>query len=228
MANQFLSLSLFLMLLSFFIVLNSVSNFEEIKSRPIMNSLSLAFSGQPPVPVPANVGDVDNEKQAAREGDTLEEIEGLFKGHIAGFEARRNRFGTVMHTRVPVGKFENALDFGGYSNLEVVIGDRGAFLPTLITLLRAEEKDKPYRMDMMLNIPESPVVFQKNKAQDFMKALKRVGGFAERLERMGMPRKMVSAGLQKGDVGIIDIYIYPYKGFDLIEYINTSKKEGGE
>ena len=47
MANQFLSLSLFLMLLSFFIVLNSMSDFEKQTAVPaVLNSLSLAFSSR--------------------------------------------------------------------------------------------------------------------------------------------------------------------------------------
>ena len=46
MANQFLSLSLFLMLLSFFIVLNSMSTFEQETTVPaVLNSLSLAYRG---------------------------------------------------------------------------------------------------------------------------------------------------------------------------------------
>ena len=47
MANQFLSLSMFLMLLSFFIVLNSMSTFEkEVAVPAVLNSLSMAFSKQ--------------------------------------------------------------------------------------------------------------------------------------------------------------------------------------
>ena len=43
-SSQLLGLSLFIMLLAFFIVLNAISNFEESKIKPVMANLSHTFA----------------------------------------------------------------------------------------------------------------------------------------------------------------------------------------
>lgn len=213
------------MLLSFFIVLNSVSNFEDIKSRPVLNSLSIAFSNQQIIPQQTSAlregddGDI-------HEGDTLESIEGLFKGHIAGFESRRNRFGTVMHTQLPISKFENAIDFGVVTQKSADAGEKGSFLQTMITLLRAEGREQTYRVDMVLQIPEAPAVYEKSNPSEYASAMKKVSGLAERMERNGLPTRMISVGLKKGNAGMIDIFIRPYVPFDLIDVLKKEKSEG--
>ncbi len=217
MANQFLSLSLFLMLLSFFIVLNSVSEFEDAKAAPIMNSLSLAFKNQmvtAPV-APARIPSNDLLKDGKKEGDTLEELEGLFNAHIAGFTAKRNRFGTIMHVSLPVGRFENALAFNSFNSADIEREGRGAFLPTLITILRAAEKGNQYRLDMILNTSADPAVQDHAEHPDFMQDLNRITGIANTLEQKGLPQKMISIGLKQGETGMMDLYFYKYKPFTL-------------
>ncbi len=224
MANQFLSLALFLMLLSFFIVMNAVSSFERDKTSPVMDSLALAFSNRvierkmAPFDDPSARSSVDM-------GDTLEELEGLFNAHIAGFEASRNRLGTVMHVRTSVGQFENAIDMVDVDYNNDAIGTKGSFAQTLVTLMRSKERGKSYRMDMLLNIPKEPASFENEQPEEFVASLKRVSSFATSLEAVGMPKKMLSVGLIKGDDGFIDLYFYRYKPFNIYEKIKASAKE---
>ncbi len=222
MANQFLSLALFLMLLAFFIVMNASSNYEETKARPVMNSIALAFSGEVSdnarAPTPKK-----NHLTAIGEGDTLEDLEGLFNAHMAGFKVSSNRLGTVMHVQTSIGEFENAIDVMGVDYNEVELGGEGAFLMTMVTLLRSKKKSMPYRVDMVINIPKDPAVFQKQNKDEFMLNLKRVSGFAKTLEEAGLPKKMVSAGLAKGDAGMIDLYFYRYKPIDFPSNIVNEK-----
>lgn len=227
MANQFLSLALFLMLLSFFIVMNAVSSFDDSKSRPVISSLSLAFSNH----IPEKTEDPVTEstpRVAQGEGDTLEALEGLFNAHISGFQATRNRLGTVMHVRTDIGSFENAIDISGVGYGDLSVGERGSFALSMITLLRSAEKGQAYRVDMILNLPEDPALFQKTSPDEFMRDLKRVTGFAERLENSGLPKKMLSAGVAKGDVGFIDLYFYRYRAFDMLAEINSEKRKNGD
>ncbi len=220
MANQFLQLSLFLMLLSFFIVLNAVSDFEDDKSRPVLNSIALAFSNHPD---PNITGAADNDIQTIleekREGDTLEALKGLFNAHISAFEAKKNRLGTVMHVRVPVGRFRNAIDFPSISYSDAMIGMQGSFLPTMITLLRSAEHGEPYRMDIILNVAQDPSVYLSNQPGEFAADLRILSGFATSLERSGMPKKMISIGMEEGDSSYLDLYFYQYKPFDLMKKI---------
>ncbi len=214
MANQFLSLALFLMLLAFFIVMNASSNYEESKARPVMNSIALAFSSEASSSNRAPAAD-PSYLTAIGEGDTLEDLEGLFNAHMAGFKASRNRLGTTMHVQLPIGEFENAIDVMGADYNKVELGGEGAFILTMVTLLRSKKKAKPYRVDMVINIPKDPAIFQKQNADEFIKSLKRVSGFAKTLEEAGLPKKMISAGLARGESGMIDLYFYRYKPIKL-------------
>ncbi|PCI56063.1 MAG: hypothetical protein COB36_04525 [Alphaproteobacteria bacterium] len=227
MANQFLSLALFLMLLSFFIVMNAVSSFDDSKTSPVISSLSLAFSNH----IPKESEDPVKEatpRVASGEGDTLEALDGLFNAHISGFQATRNRLGTVMHVRTDVGAFENAIDISGIGYDDVAMDGRGSFVLSMVSILRSQEKGQAYRVDMILNLAEDPAVLQKESPDEFLRDLKRVSGFAEKLERSGLPKKMISAGVGKGDIGFIDLYFYRYKPFDILAEINSEKRKSGE
>lgn len=210
MANQFLSLSLFLMLLAFFIILNASSSFVDSKSVPILNSLSIAFTGQPSnkVIAPSNEPTQDPLRSGQKEGDALQELEGLFTANIAGFKSRRNRFGTVMHVSLPIGEFENAINFDSY-DADVNIDEKGAFLTTFITLLRAQERDVAYRMDMVLNT-QSSIETTTPQKPDLMQDLRRVTNLAKTLENRGLPKNLISAGLKTGEQGSMDLYFYRY------------------
>lgn len=220
MANQFLQLSLFLMLLSFFIVLNAVSDFEDDKSRPVLNSLALAFASQP---IPEAIGTSDSHIKTIlddkRDGDTLEALKGLFNAHLSAFEAKKNRLGTVMHVRIPVGRFRNAIDFPSISYSEAMIGMQGSFLPTMITLLRSAEHGEPYRMDIILNVAQDPSLYLSNQPGEFSADLKVLSDLATSLERAGMPKKMMSIGMEEGEASYLDLYFYKYKAFDLMKKI---------
>lgn len=221
MANQFLSLSLFLMLLSFFIVLNAISSFEDIKSQPVLNSLSLTFSQEASKEHLKNTAPEPNPRAAEKEGDTLDKIEGLFKGNIAAFDVSRNKLGTVMHVRVPVVQFENAIDISEYDVQNTDQAGRGSFAQTIVTILRSAQGGNPYRVDMVLNISEGPARQMRNTPVEFQQELRRVGGYALLLEESGMPKKMITAGLAQGESGYIDLYFRRYQPFDLNSKIKS-------
>ncbi len=216
MANQFLSLSLFLMLLSFFIVLNSISDFEDNNAVPaVLNSLTLAFSGQEKGAVGDGPSNIISQYQDKREGDTLESLDGLFNEHIAGFKAKRNRLGTVLHVSLPMQRFENAVKDVSFDDLAYAQEDKQSFVTTLVTLLRSSEKGQPYRVDMVMNISEDPAILSENSPDEFIKYIKRVSALAFNLEGKGLPKKMMSSGLARGTTGIIDLYFYRYKAFKM-------------
>ncbi len=216
MANQFLSLSLFLMLLSFFIVLNSISDFEDNNAVPaVLNSLTLAFSGQTSQITGAGASNILSNYDNKREGDALESIDGLFNAHIAGFKARKNRLGTVLNVSLPIQLFEKAVKDVSFDDLSISKDNSQSFISTLITLLRSSEKGQPYRIDMVMNISEDPAILSRDNPESFLGSLKRVSALAETLESNGLPKKMISAGLSKGKEGIIDLYFYRYKPFNI-------------
>ncbi len=227
MANQFLSLSLFLMLLSFFIIMNAVSDFDETKAQPVLNSLSIAFSNET-IEISKSPAEVEpNFYEELREGDALESMEGLFNAHISGFEARRNRLGTMMHVRVPIGRFENAIDINGFADLETPVSTSGSFVQTMIALLRSNNNGVPYRMDMVLNMREEPLSLYQNNQSAFLVNLRRMSALAVKLETLGLPKKMLSAGLSQGEEGYLDLFFYKYKPFELPDVVNEDAPPDG-
>ncbi len=219
------------MLLSFFIVLNSMSTFEEDVAVPaVLNSLNLAFSGRDnklpegyvnigPSAVPSD------HENGGGEGDTLETLEGLFNAHLAGFQTKRNRLGTVLHSSLPIKDFEKAIKESSFGAPQGGEADPATFSQTMITLLRSAEKGNPYRIDMVYNQEIDPTLMLRGAPDSFQKALIRVSALAGDLERKGMPKKMMSVGLAKGKPGIVDVYFYRYKPLAVPDDIRRMQEE---
>lgn len=228
MANQFLSLALFIMLLSFFIVLNTLSNFQEMKSRPVLKSLAIAFSSQ-------EIGEEEapsieeTVKQSFKKGEALDNINGLFEAQIAGFEAKQNRFGTEMHIRVPLRHLKRGImsSNGGSSEATKAYDgiereddkalqslQSGFFLPTLVSLLKAEDTRVSYRMDMVLNVPYIPSKMQNQSPKRLQEPSLSIGEIARHLEEAGLPKKLYSMGLAQGKEAYVDLFFRRYERFD--------------
>ena len=205
MANQFLALAMFIMLLSFFIILNALSNFEEVKSRDVLTSISVAFSKeQLPDDLSANI--IEAPEKSYHEGNTLDKLKGLFEAQIAGVETKKNRLGTIMHLRMKLDAFEEQLSAPGTS-----FG--GTLAPTLVSLLNAED-DVPYSMDMLINFEENPAVVQNEAPQSVSQNVAKVSRYALLIEGAGLPKKYMSAGLGQGPEGTIDLYFKRYQPFN--------------
>ncbi len=214
MANQYLGLSLFVMLLSFFIILNALSNFEEAKARPVINSVSVAFSSKDTVKdLSPNLE--SDPLQSYRSGDALDQLDELFKAQISGVETQKNRLGTIMHLRVRLDEFEGGL-MAPISESEDVSDFEGPFLPMLVSLLKAENAI-PYRMDMMLNIESDASDLQQDNPEALLSYLKKAASYAQTLERAGLPTQLVTAGLKKGERDYIDLYFYRHIPFNPLQ-----------
>lgn len=218
-ANQFLSLALFIMLLSFFIILNAVSSFEETKSAPVLNSLSITFSGKDlQEALEPNI--VESAAQSINEGDTLDQLKALFNAHITGAKTRKNRLGTTMHIRMPIQQFERSLSAPRSA--------QGSFLPTLASLIQTSDTKTIYRMDMVLNIPATPANAVSDAPEMLRKNLRKIALISKRIEENGVPKKLISSGLSQGEEDIIDIYFRRYEPFNPtgIDGITPSEAEG--
>lgn len=211
MGSQFLTLSLFIMLLSFFIVMNAMSTREGDKSRSVLQSLDLAFSSN------ALEGDISasyrpDPLKSTQEGDTLDRLKALFQSQISGFEATKNRLGTTMRVRIPLEALEQALRPSESAGGAEDIG--GFFLPTLVSLMQSDEAGIPYRMDMVLNVPENPALMSHESAAEIAQHVRKMAFFAQVMEDQGLPKKLVSPGLAQGPKGTVDLFFRRYAAFN--------------
>lgn len=230
MANEFLGLSLFIMLLSFFIILNALSDFEETKAAPIMSSLNMAFSA----------GAIDKDELAPsiesadetsmNEGTTLDKIEGLFGAQVKNFRVTKNRLGTEMYIRLPREEFEAAL---GASGQDLFLEEEGSnpmieapFLEMLVDLINTARTSVPYRMDMVLNLGANPAVMRNESPEALDAAMRTVSFYSERLEREGMPIRFISAGVGAGESDIIELMFRRYVPVDVSASIMDGGRDG--
>lgn len=208
MVNQFLGLSLFIMLLSFFIILNALSNFEEHISHKVMDSISVAFSDREVIEeTEANV--TEDLQASFRDGDTLDKLQKLFQAQISGAEVKKNRMGTLMHIRLPAEEFERQILRAGGNSPGFGV-DLGA---TLVSLLTSSD-DVQYRMEILLNLPVTPAKFQNDSPKEALLRMKRVALYAQALEDAGLPKQFVTPGVTKGTEKFIDLYFRRYQPFN--------------
>ena len=216
MANQFLALSMFVMLLSFFIILNALSNFEDIKAKPVLNSIALTFSkSTPEEPLAPNI--VESQVTSNDEGDTLDKLQKLFSAHVVGVDAHQTRLGSMMHLRIPFSRFETSLmqPTRSSAGANQRLGAPGTLLPTMISLLQTRDTDIPYRVDMVLNTKERPAQAIVDQTEQTRLDMKKISRITQRLEDNGLEKKVMSAGLDKGEEGMIDLYFSRYIPIDL-------------
>jgi hypothetical protein len=217
MASQFLGLSLFIMLLSFFIILNALSTFETIKSQEILNSLNTSFSLERPVALSAP-GKVESFDQSINEGSILDNLQSYFTSQIADVKAKQNRAGTEMHIRMPFDKFQEAIASAltVQKNPDRPDGVDRSFLPTLVSLMDTQNTT-PYRMDIMIASPLSPEKLVSEAPEKYKRMSQDVAAIAKKLEDSGMPVKFLSVGIGTGQEGMVDLYFRRHEAFMLSE-----------
>lgn len=214
MANQYLTLALFLMMLSFFIVLNGMSSYDNKKKDLVVSSVKDAFSLEIKEPEIASLIDV-NAVQSLHTGDSLERMRGLFGTHISNFRASKNRMGTVMKVTLPYDEFKTAIQKSVAVSPDTLGPDgdeQGSFLPTMISLVRSEKSGVPYRMDIVLNAPQ-------HVAEDVNK----VSLLTDMLEKAGLPEHLISAGLGEGPAEMVDLYFRRYEAYNPLNHNAESR-----
>lgn len=195
MAQQYLALSLFIILLSFFMLLTRLSDYESTKSQDVLESLEMAFAGRASGDTiqPSAREDI---MQTYQKGDALDQIKALFSAQIPNIDIQKNRLGTQMYVRLPLAEFETSLnavvkaDLGGEEQT-----DGGRFLPVLVSLLETEETDSPLRMDLYLEVDGNPAAIQNEDPQKLQPLLSKAAKFTQDLENAGMPPKRISSGI---------------------------------
>ncbi|MGQ0527232.1 MAG: flagellar motor protein MotB [Alphaproteobacteria bacterium] len=190
MGARFLTLSLFILMLSFFIVLNSFSTFETTKARSLIKSVTETFSaretGDTIVPQFGGTGGGVSENPL----DRLDSV--LQNQTAAGTEAKSNRLRTAMKISLPVEKFET------------MIGENGELLPVLASVFEPESGPS-YTMKMVLNISANPAEFSRHDPARAAAAIKKSAALMQTLQDTGLPEDFMSAGVGQGPEGTVDL-----------------------
>ncbi len=239
MSSQILGLSLFIMLLAFFIVLNAISSYEVAKVRPVLQSLGHVFASRlQDEPVQDEPSITQSEDTSINEGETTERLQALFNAQLPGHEAVVNQRDGTMYVKVSFEEFEQAvMALGQYdaadpqqAKKQEGVFLKGFFLPTLVSLMRRDIGKVAYRMDMILNIDENPASLQNSQPKRMADLMKSMGDIAGKIEGAGLSKKYISAGLQKGEPGTIELMFRYHIPFDpaLPEDVETDGTQPAE
>ena len=210
-----MGLSLFIMLLAFFIVLNAISSFEEKKMSSVMDSVEQAFSKDvqrqdkktsvTPDPV-----------SSINEGETVERLDALFQAQISSFNAKKNVHSGTMYVTLPLDVFSKRIMAIGQEDVtktRSISTGKNFFLPTLVSILKSDRQGLPYRMDVVLHTKENPAKLQNQKPKSLLKTMKREGSFARQLEKTGLSQQLMSMGIRQGDPDVVELVFRRHEPF---------------
>lgn len=214
--NIMLMLSLKLILLAFFILLTTVSEFEEKRTRDVLESVSVTFVGE----VPAVVGRTNPDAgtgalQGAKALKT--QLESLFKQTIPAVEVTESADGKVLRLEMDA----RALFQRGSTALAP---GRTAFLRRMAeALTQGPGAKKFYEMQFLHAYPESAAIGRNSLA------VLRGGALVRRLKNQGIAAEKVSTGLwpvaaDGPDLGKVSLAIHLYS----TEQSRGAVSRGGE
>ena len=218
--GQMMTLSLFIMLLAFFIVLNSLSSYEEIKTEQVKRSIEIAFAKD------ARRDDYSTSVREApvksvNDGDSFDRLEALFDAQIASYEVVKSKARGVMMVTLPYAELEKAImavnqkDLTQYPSRRAVAGN--FFLPTLVSLVNANINGAPTRMEILLHADDNPAKMQNQNPKKMMALVEQAGRFSRRLEKNGIAQNMLNIGISQGDPETVDLVFRKYVAFSPVE-----------
>lgn len=185
-------LSLFLLLLAFFILLNALATIEEEKSRQVLTSVAATFR---------SVVDADTSAQVllAELGPTsdpdevLEAMEQLWVTSVSVIKVERLTAGQLMQITMPA----NELFLGGKAELRT---DRRDLLERAARVLSVQAKSMVAELELVLGTePIDPAKLDEDPPLPIRRAVVLAGALLD----VGAAKDKVSAGVRVGDPKVL-------------------------
>ncbi|NIY76791.1 hypothetical protein HED22_14150 [Thalassospira sp. HF15] len=180
-------LALYLLLLAFFILLNTISTFEEVKTREVQESLSSAFAAiLPPTTSLQTVTSIEGPTVSAQE--TQAKLGHLFETAIKVVRVEVIQPGKLMEVIMHVDQL--------FDNNSILIRERQAdFMRQLAEVLADDEGYASYDMEMVMGsqIEDKGTIQIENNLQ-----IAQAGSFARELIDAGAPEDHFFVGIDPG------------------------------
>lgn len=190
-------LSLYLLVLAFFILLVTISTFEEVKSRAVMDSLNTTFTNARPA-------ETDPTLFTSRTGEVLSnpqfltDIQALFTTAVEAARIEIVQPGRVMRIIMPL----ESLFFPAVSRIRE---SQIALIDRVIASLNGRPRGVHYDMEFVVGAAgidngDMPT------AQGL--AMTRAGAFVREMMSRGVPPDSISIGLSSGNPNDVVIWFY--------------------
>lgn len=210
LGSQIPALSLFIIMLAFFIMLNSVSIIKEERAKPLMDSIEEAFASKITANENWQPSTAPADTMGMEEGRVIDRMESLFQGHIAGVKTQKDDVRGVLLMRMPYADFS-----AGVSNIGDKAAENKKFMETLTSMLRASAAGQPYRMDIFLQVDDNPAIMQDDQPQKMKVLMHDLGVLAQQLEKAGLSQRLLSIGVEKGQNGTVELLFRPHEAYTL-------------
>lgn len=199
----FLFSSLYLIILAFFIMLVSISTFEDTKSKLAMESLTAAFSSI----LPSNEAiATSSEDSGIDPGQAFQEkITGMFATSLQVAKVEAVQPGRVMLVKVPT----DVLFAPGQSKLKLVQED---LLERLVSALAGRPEGGHHDLEFVLG---AKIDANGNFPLGRTLEVERADVFAREMLRRGAPPDAVAVGVEPGDVDVVKFWFFTRSRDDL-------------
>ncbi len=198
------NLALFIILLSFFIVLNSISTFEEEKIKPVMQSIEATFAHRV-IKNERAPSTSTHENQSTGNGTVYDHLDDLFQSQFKKkSNTHRDDKKGLFYTQIPYKKLQTALSDIRPHHLKE-IQETGSFLPLLKSLLL--KKNKELRLDIVLQTEDDPLSLSSAQQKTLVQKISALG---QKLTQAGFPNSQMSVGLGTGKEMMVLLVIRPH------------------
>lgn len=195
MASLEMLVAVYLLLLAFFVVLNSISNQKVAKAGAVMESVNSAFDKK--FAPPAQVVDFLRKPDVIAPNDEfVDEIVGLMASVFSLDGGYHTEGGDTVRINIPLETL-----FSG--NSATPRADLSPFVQELTALVLAEQGDQRREVEFVFGSGRNKLSSQPIQSQ-FM-AARRAGNLAQALVALGLPPSSVSTGVGTGPEDVITV-----------------------
>lgn len=192
-----LFLSLFLLVLAFFILLVVISTLEDVKTRSVMDSLSSTFTTiVPPSTDPTEFKSKDGQVLAAQRFQ--QEMTELFATALQVVETKIVTPGKLMQVQLSA----KELFHDGETRLRTL---QAGFFDRLVAALSG--RPAGLRFDMEFVIASQPDEANQIRTEQTLE-MARAGAFAREMNARGLPQDSISIGLTAGNPDDVTLWFY--------------------
>ena len=193
-----MTLSLFIMLLSFFMMMNASADFSETKVKSVLQSLENTFTsrvfrdGQGP-------SAKSDAEHLLSEGQALESMDAYFRSTFPGFEPQMIPSRGIMAITIDQPTFDR-----------IMFGTRKTYQKTLIEKMWSYES---LQMEIWLNIQDDPGVSSASNAKAVNDLVATTASWATNLEVAGIDKGRLTIGIKQGKAGFVTVMFRNYKPY---------------
>lgn len=194
-STLFLFLALYLLVLAFFILLNSFSTLEDVKAKTAMKSLTATFSPVPPSTDPTALQAEDS----SASGQAFQEtVTGIFATSLQVAKVEIVQPGKLMRIIVPT----DALFQTGKAEVREA---QTQLLDRIVTTLSGRPPGMRHDLELVM---ASRFVTDKDLSTGRNMELRRADAFVSKMRERGVPPDSVTVGVKPGDPDQIIMWFY--------------------